>query len=222
MALKIIFLSLLAYYAVVLWRYYLPDLRPLPGKPDGETDTDDEAEEEGTESCTVIGKSTYRPLPETGIHGLTNRHDGKGTAGAEDTERTATGAPEEGQAAEAPTETGALPDDDTDYSDIEPEEDEEAEEETYVPTPEEIGEEEEPAACCPGGDPGLATGYSFEDLQKVHRAIARDDANEEEKRQAREALPSVMGSDVWEEMLDAIEGAQRRVARLMEAHPAGE
>lgn len=41
------------------------------------------------------------------------------------------------------------------------------------------------------------------------------DADEQEKQQAREVLPAVMGSDVWDEMLDEFEGARQRVARLM-------
>ena len=38
------------------------------------------------------------------------------------------------------------------------------------------------------------------------------------KREAREVLPSVMGSDIWEAMLDEFEGARQRVARLMDNH----
>ena len=34
----------------------------------------------------------------------------------------------------------------------------------------------------------------------------------------REVLPSVMGSDIWEAMLDEFEGARERVARLMDNH----
>lgn len=49
----------------------------------------------------------------------------------------------------------------------------------------------------------------------VHKVIATDDADEQEKQQAREVLPAVMGSDVWDEMLDEFEGARQRVARLM-------
>ena len=45
--------------------------------------------------------------------------------------------------------------------------------------------------------------------------MVTDDANEREKQQAREVLPAVMGSDVWDEMLDEFEGARQRVARLM-------
>ena len=107
-------------------------------------------------------------------------------------------------------------DEDADYSDIEvePEEDE-PEEEGYVPTPEEVEEEEELGAYYPDSNPGFATGYTFEDLQKVHKVVTTDDADEEEKQQAREVLPAVMGSDVWDEILDEFEGARQRVARLM-------
>lgn len=107
-------------------------------------------------------------------------------------------------------------DDNVDYSDIEvePEEDK-TDEEDYVPTPEEMEEEEELGAYYPDGNPDFATGYTFEDLKKVHRIMVTDDVNEEEKREAREVLPAVMGSDVWDAMLDEFEGARQRVARLM-------
>ena len=110
----------------------------------------------------------------------------------------------------------AAEDDGADYSDIEVDADEdETHEEEYVPTPEEMEEEEELGAYYPDGNPGFATGYTFEDLKKVHRIMTTDDADEREKRQAREVLPAVMGSDVWDEMLDEFEGARQRVARLM-------
>ena len=106
-----------------------------------------------------------------------------------------------------------------DYSDIEPEEDEE--ETDYEPTPEEIREleeEEELGAYYPDGNPDFATGYSFDDLKKVRRVLVSDNADEKAEREAREVLPSVMGSDIWEAMLDEFEGARERVARLMDNH----
>ena len=113
----------------------------------------------------------------------------------------------------------AAEDDGADYSDIEPEEDEE--ETDYEPTPEEIREleeEEELGAYYPDGNPDFATGYSFDDLKKVRRVLVSDDADEKAEREAREVLPSVMGSDIWEAMLDEFEGARERVARLMDKH----
>ena len=103
--------------------------------------------------------------------------------------------------------------------DDEPEEDEE--ETDYEPTPEEIREleeEEELGAYYPDGNPDFATGYSFDDLKKVRRVLVSDDAGEKAEREAREVLPSVMGSDIWEAMLDEFEGARERVARLMDNH----
>ena len=90
--------------------------------------------------------------------------------------------------------------DGADYSDIEPEEDEEL------------------GAYYPDGNPDFATGYSFDDLKKVRRVLVSDDADEKAEREAREVLPSVMGSDIWEAMLDEFEGARERVARLMDNH----
>lgn len=113
----------------------------------------------------------------------------------------------------------AAEDDGADYSDIEPEEDEE--ETDYEPTPEEIREleeEEELGAYYPDGNPDFATGYSFDDLKKVRRVLMSDNADEKAEREAREVLPSVMGSDIWEAMLDEFEGARERVARLMDNH----
>ena len=113
----------------------------------------------------------------------------------------------------------AAEDDGADSSDIEPEEDEE--ETDYEPTPEEIREleeEEELGAYYPDGNPDFATGYSFDDLKKVRRVLVSDNADEKAEREAREVLPSVMGSDIWEAMLDEFEGARERVARLMDNH----
>lgn len=113
----------------------------------------------------------------------------------------------------------AAEDDGADYSDIEPEEDEE--ETDYEPTPEEIREleeDEELGAYYPDGNPDFATGYSFDDLKKVRRVLVSDDADEKAEREARVVLPSVMGSDIWEAMLDEFEGARERVARLMDNH----
>lgn len=177
------------------------------------------------EPYTVIGKSTYRKRqtdePDDKQRHADNQADktdnfAPGTSGndAGNLPETATGEPAAGDT-EKPEET-APADDDADYSDIEvePEEDE-AEEEEYVPTPEEVEEEEGLGAYYPDGNPDFATGYTFEDLKKVHRIMVTDDVNEQEKQQAREVLPAVMGSDVWDEMLDEFEGARQRVVRLM-------
>ena len=214
MILKLIFSVLLLYYLYVLWKYYRTDIAELLGKTDaGErTDEPDEEAEKPGEPYTVIGKSTYR-------NGQTYEpEDKRGHADnqANKTDNFAPGTPETdaGNGTEQAEETVA--DEDADYSDIEvePEEDE-PEEEGYVPTPEELEEEEELGAYYPDNNPDFATGYTFEDLKMVHKVITTDEADEEEKRQAREVLPAVMGSDVWDEMLDEFEGARQRVARLM-------
>ena len=190
MILKLSLTVLLLYYLAVLWKYYRQDIAGIFGTAETDEDTDGTGKEPGQpgEPYTVMGESTYLPF------------------GAEDGEEAAAGAVDE----------PAAEDDGADYSDIEvePEEDE-AEEEEYVPTPDEVEEEEGLGAYYPDGNPDFATGYTFEDLKKVHRIMVTDDANEQEKQQAREVLPAVMGSDVWDEMLDEFEGARQRVARLM-------
>lgn len=206
MILKLLLCVLLLYYMGVLWKYYRHDIAGMPGKDETEEPEEETGEEpqETEEVYTVIGKSTYRKgqayEPKDKLGHAENQ--------ADKTDNFATGTPEngtEGTAAEA--------DDNADYSDIEVDPDEE--EEDYVPAPEELEEEEELGAYYPDGNPDFATGYTFEDLKKVHLIMTADEVNEEEKRQAREVLPAVMGSDVWEEMLDEFEGARQRVARLM-------
>lgn len=174
-------------------KYYRQDIAGIFGTAETDEDTDGTGKEPGQpgEPYTVMGESTYLPF------------------GAEDGEEAAAGAVDE----------PAAEDDGADYSDIEPEEDEE--ETDYEPTPEEIREleeEEELGAYYPDGNPDFATGYSFDDLKKVRRVLVSDNADEKAEREAREVLPSVMGSDIWEAMLDEFEGARERVARLMDNH----
>ena len=155
------------------------------------------------------------------------RQDIAGIFGTAETDEDTDGTGKEpGQPGEPYTVMGESPylpfaaeDDGADYSDIEPEEDEE--ETDYEPTPEEIREleeEEELGAYYPDGNPDFATGYSFDDLKKVRRVLVSDNADEKAEREARVVLPSVMGSDIWEAMLDEFEGARERVARLMDNH----
>ena len=211
MILKILLCLLLLYYIGVLWKYYRHDIAGLLGKLEGEDETEDadEEPEKPDEPYTVIGKSTYLKRqtdePEDKQRHAENQ--------ADKTDNFASGTPKAGT--EQPEET-TTPDDDADYSDIEvdPEEDE-PEEEEYMPTPEEVEEEEELGAYYPDGNPDFATGYTFEDLKTVHRVMTTDTPDEEEKRQAREVLPAVRGSDIWDAMMDEFEGARRRVALLM-------
>ena len=67
-------------------------------------------------------------------------------------------------------------------------------------------------------DTGFESTEKAYDLKKVRRVLVSDDAGEQAEREAREVLPSVMGSDIWEAMLDEFEGARERVARLMDNH----
>ena len=202
MILKLLILVLTVYYIWVFWKYYRQDITGLFERTE-KYGTEKEPEQPG-EPYTVMGRSTYQPFME------------RNEAGEEtDDARNKTGGNE---SKAGNVEESGTADDGADYSDIEPEEDEEEE---YVPTPEEVREleeEEELGAYYSDGNPDFATGYSFEDLKKVHRVLVSDDADEKEERKAREVLPSVMGSDIWEPMLDAFEGARQRVARLMKNH----
>lgn len=234
MILKLLLTVLLLYYIGVLWKYYRTDIAGMLGRTEAEDETDEEDEEakKRDEPYTVIGKSTYRKgqiyEPEAKQGRTENQVDKTGTFVLDKLEmlpeNTAVAAQDKAETdaltdgkntAGEPEETTAA-DDDADYSDIEVDPDEdEPEEEEYVPTLEEMEEEEELGAYYPDGNPDFATGYTFEDLKKVHRIITTDDAGEEEKRQAREVLPAVMGSDIWDKMMDEFEGARQRVARLM-------
>ena len=160
MILKLLILVLTVYYIWVFWKYYRQDITGLFERTE-KYGTEKEPEQPG-EPYTVMGESTYLPFA------------------AEDGEEAAAGAVDE----------PATEDDGADYSDIEPEEDEE--ETDYEPTPEEIREleeEEELGAYYPDGNPDFATGYSFDDLKKVRRVLVSDDADEKAERKAREVLP---------------------------------
>ena len=208
MILKLSLTVLLLYYLAVLWKYYRQDIAGMFGTAETDEGTDEPDQEPGQpgEPYTVMGESTYLPFA------------------AEDGEEAAAGAVVSSSQISTGFSSGdvdepATEDDGADYSDIEPEEDEE--ETDYEPTPEEIREleeEEELGAYYPDGNPDFATGYSFDDLKKVRRVLVSDDADEKAEREAREVLPSVMGSDIWEAMLDEFEGARQRVARLMDNH----
>ena len=212
MLLKLSLTVLLLYYIGVLWRYYRSDLAGLLGK----SDTGAEEETEGErlvvdEPYTVMGRSTYQPFGERDEPEEETERDGE-NGETDDARKGTDGDRQPETAAPETVEEPETADDDADYSDIEPEDDEEEE---YMPSPEELEEDEELGAYYPDGNPDFATGYSFEDLKKVHRVLVTDDPDEREKREAREVLPAVMGSDVWEAMLDEFEGARQRVARLM-------
>lgn len=176
MILKLSLTVLLLYYLGVLWKYYRQDIAGIFRQAETDEGTEGTEKKPGQpgKPYTVMGKSTYQPF-----------------------------AAEDKKEEDAATEAVDEPDTENDgmeYSDIEPE------------------EEEELGAYCPDGNPDFATGYSFEDLKKVHRVLVSDDADEKAEREAREVLPSVMGSDIWETMLDEFEGARQRVARLMNNH----
>ena len=115
MILKLSLTVLLLYYLVVLWKYYRQDIAGIFGTAETDEDTEGTGKEPGQpgEPYTVMGESTYLPFA------------------AEDGEEAAAGAVDE----------AAAEDDGADYSDIEPEEDEE--ETDYEPTPEEIRENPE-------------------------------------------------------------------------------
>ena len=99
MILKLSLTVLLLYYLAVLWKYYRQDIAGMFGTAETDEGTDEPDQEPGQpgEPYTVMGGSTYLPFT------------------AEDGEEAAAGAVDE----------PAAEDDGADYSDIEPEEDEE-------------------------------------------------------------------------------------------------
>lgn len=216
MILKTVLAAVVLYYAALLCEYCyhegIPFLLNRKRNGTGKGTGMEEIEETARETPSVIGKSTYRKRqrnePED-KQGMTENQ-------ADKTDNFANEMPETG----TKTDNANAPDDDADYSDIDAEPDEsegngnqpEAE---YVPTPEELEEEEELAEHYPDHAPDCATGYSFEDLQKLQRVLITDATDEEEKQQAREVLPAIMGSDIYDKMLDEFDGARKRVALLM-------
>ncbi len=162
MILKLLILVLTVYYIWVFWKYYRQDITGLFERTE-KYGTEKEPEQPG-EPYTVMGRSTLPALYGTERGGGRNGRCRNKTGG---NESKAGNVEESGTA-----------DDRADYSDIEPEEDEEEE---YVPTRKkvrELEEEEELGAYYSDGNPDFATGYSFEDLKKVHRVLVSDDADE--------------------------------------------
>ena len=217
MILKTVLAAVVLYYAALLCEYChhegIPFLLNRKRNRTGKGTGTEEMEETACETSSVIGKSTYRKRQRN------EPEDKQGTAGnqADKTDNFAAGTPETG----TQTNDSDAPDDDADYSDIDAEPDESEgdgnePEEEYVPTPEELEEEEELAEHYPDHAPDCATGYSFEDLQKLQRVLVKEEEpDEEEKQQARDVLPSLMGSDIYDKMLDEFDGARQRVALLM-------
>lgn len=176
---------LLVYYLVVLWKYYRSGWGDIFDSSEAGDDASD---------GEVIKK----------IPGIPCTIIGESTYRLEAIQKTGT--------SQEP-ESNTVPDDDADYSDIEI--DEEEAEDTYVPTPEELEEEEALDAYYPEGNPDFATGYTFEELQKVHLVLTTDKPDEQARQEAIAILPAVMGSDIYEAMLNEFEGARQRVALLM-------
>lgn len=240
MILKAVLAAVVLYYAALLCEYCyhegIPFLLNRKRNAAGKGTGTEEMEETACETPSVIGKSTYRKRQRNESEdkrGMTGNQEDKsdnfaaGTpvAGAEKVAEQPETEPKT-DVQEAP-ETGILtndsdvPDDDADYSDIDAEPDESEgdanqPEEEYVPTAEELEEEEELAGHYPDHAPDCATGYSFEDLQKLQRVLVKEtEPDDEEKQQARDVLPSIMGSDIYDKMLDEFDGARQRVALLM-------
>lgn len=217
MILKTVLAAVVLYYAALLCEYCyhegIPFLLNRKRNGTGKGTGTEEMEETALETPSVIGKSTYRKRQRN------EPEDKQGAAGnqADKTDNFAAETTETG----TQTNDSDVPDDDADYSDIDAEPDESEgdanqPEEEYVPTPEELEEEEELAEHFPDHAPDCATGYSFEDLQKLQRVLVKEEEpDEEEKQQAWDVLPSIMGSDIYDKMLDEFDGARKRVALLM-------
>lgn len=217
MILKTVLAAVVLYYAALLCEYCYHEGIPflLNRKRNGtgkETGTE-EIVETACETLSVIGKSTYRKRQKNEPEDKQRTTENQ----ADKTDNFANEMPEIG------TETANtdVPDDDADYSDIDAEPDESERdanqpEAEYVPTPEELEEEEDLAEHYPDHAPDCATGYSFEDLRKLQRVLVKEEEpDEEEKQQARDVLPFLMGSDIYDKMLDEFDGARQRVALLM-------
>ena len=188
MAVYCILTGLLVYY-IALWLWYCyTDSRTSPGKTD-----DAPLPRTGASDYTLIGESRYKG----GLIGTVQDKSGHLPQAAENDTifaAQAAGQPDEnisGAAAEA-EETPGYGNDEPDY------------------------EDEDIAGYMDGDDDtGRATGVSFDELGEAVRTANTDTATEAEKRQAAGTLASIEGTNLFDAVVENINGGLAKVAELL-------
>ena len=180
--------GLLVYY-IALWLWYrYTDSRTSPGRTD-----DAPLPRNGVSGYTLIGESRYKG----GLIGTAQDKSGHLPQAAENDTifaPQADGQPEENISETAPEaeETPGYENDEPDY------------------------EDEEIAGYMNGDDDtGRATGVSFDELGKAVRTANADTSTEAEQRQAAGTLASIEGTNLYDAVVENINGGLAKVTELL-------
>ena len=194
MVIYCILTGLLVYY-VALWLWY----RRADSRRAKEETTDRTVPENQAENYTLIGESRYKggqigtPLDKPGQLPQAVENDTIFTP-------QAAGKPEE-SVSETLSEADGTPD----YGDDEPD---------Y--------EDEEIAGYMDGDDDtGRATGVGFDELGEAVRTANADNSTETEQRQAADTLARIEGTNLYDAVVENINGGLARVAELLKRNEAG-
>ena len=194
MVIYCILTGLLVYY-IALWLWYrYTDSRTSPGRTD-----DAPLPRNGVSGYTLIGESRYKG----GLIGTAQDKSGHLPQAAENDTifaPQADGQPEENipEAAAEAEETPGYENDEPDY------------------------EDEEIAGYMDGGDDtGRASGVSFDELGEAVRTANAENPTETEKRQAAGTLASIKGTNLFDAVVENINGGQEKVAELLKRNEAG-
>lgn len=186
--------GLLVYY-IALWLWYrYTDSRTSPGRTD-----DAPLPRNEVSGYTLIGESRYKG----GLIGTAQDKSGHLQQAAENDTifaPQADGQPEENipEAAAEAEETPGYENDEPDY------------------------EDEEIAGYMDGDDDtGRATGVSFDELGEAVRTANAENPTETEKRQAAGTLASIKGTNLFDAVVENINGGQEKVAELLKRNEAG-
>ena len=187
MVIYCILTGLLVYY-IALWLWYrYTDSRTSPGKTD-----DAPLPRNGVSGYTLIGESRYKG----GLIGTAQDKSGHLPQAAENDTIFAP------QVDEQPKESTSaiMPDADEipDYEHDEPD---------Y--------EDEEIAGYMGDDDTGRATGVSFDELGEAVRTANADTSTEAEQRQAAGTLVSIEGTNLYDAVVENINGGLAKVAELL-------
>ena len=160
-----------------------------------------------TDSRTSPGKTDDAPLPRNGVSGYTLIGESRYKSGLFQTAQDKSG--HLPQAAENDTifapQADGLPEETPGYENDEPD---------Y--------EDEEIAGYMDGDDDtGRATGVSFDELGEAVRTANADTSTEAEQRQAAGTLASIEGTNLYDAVVENINGGLAKVAELFKRNEAG-
>ena len=194
MVIYCILTGLLVYY-IALWLWYrYTDSRTPPGRTD-----DAPLSKNEVAGYTLVGESRYKG----GLIGTAQDKSGHLPQAAENDTIFAP------QTNEQPEES---------ISNATPETDETPGYENDEPD----YEDEEIAGYMDGGDDtGRASGVSFDELGEAVRTANAENPTETEKRQAAGTLASIKGTNLFDAVVENINGGQEKVAELLKRNEAG-